>query len=644
VQILPVLTSFSVPSPYSKDAMDGGLWEVCVVVGVGVLLVTLCSGAPMVDACEPTSCSMGGPVIRFPFRTKDQPPNCGYKGFELSCLGNATVVELASAERFPVTFVSYDKQRLHLDPGSCPPAAFLNLNLSISPFERQGNGGFMLLNCTSEVPTTFPYTTSSYYYPISCLDGSGRHIFGVETSAMDSLNQSCISMKTKAVPREFVTTLCSEQGYDPSLGWGTPDCRSCKDGLCSFSGLNNQQVTCVHTPRSGRWTTSSIIGVSIGTFLFIFALATFTKLYLSWKRKTEKEIQNQKKIEKLLEDCKGLNPMRYSYADIKKFTDHFKTKLGEGGYGSVYKGLLPNGTEVAVKVLIRTVGNIGGEFVNEVRTIGQIHHVNVVRLLGFCADGKNRALIYEFMPNKSLEKFIFSKDRKGPPLGWTKLHEIAVGIARGIEYLHQGCDLRILHFDIKPHNILLDHNLTPKISDFGLSKLCSKEQSVVSMTVARGTVGYIAPEVASRNVGNVSYKSDVYSFGMLLLEMVGGRKNIDNSVENTSQTYFPEWIYNNIQRDLEFGLNIIELYEANVARVLAITALWCIQWYPVNRPSMKSVVRMLEGNVENLVIPPNPFVSTASIALDSINQVHCTNLAAISESETEETNGIVIHR
>ncbi|RVW33869.1 Rust resistance kinase Lr10 [Vitis vinifera] len=123
---------------------------------------------------------------------------------------------------------------------------------------------------------------------------------------------------------------------------------------------------------------------------------------------------------------------------------------------------------------------------------------------------------------------------------------MVTGIAKGIEYLHQGCDQRILHFDIKPHNILLDHNFNPKISDFGLAKLCSKEQSAVSMTVARGTIGYIAPEVLSKNFRNVSYKSDVYSFGMLLLEMVGGRKNIDVSVESTSQVYFPEWIYNHL--------------------------------------------------------------------------------------------------
>ena len=126
--------------------------------------------------------------------------------------------------------------------------------------------------------------------------------------------------------------------------------------------------------------------------------------------------------------------------------------------------------------------------------MGRIHHVNVVRLVGFCDGGFRRALIYEFLPNESLEKFIFSRTIKNHSLDWKKLQDIALGIAKGIEYLHQGCDQRILHFDIKLHNILFDHNFNPKISDFCLTKLCSREQSAISMTVARGTMGYIVPE------------------------------------------------------------------------------------------------------------------------------------------------------
>ncbi|KAE8675432.1 putative receptor-like protein kinase [Hibiscus syriacus] len=294
-----------------------------------------------------------------------------------------------------------------------------------------------------------------------------------------------------------------------------------------------------------------------------------------------------------LEDYRAFKPSRYSFADVKRITNHFKDKLGQGGYGTVFKGRLSTDILVAVKVLNNFKGN-GEEFINEVGSMGRIHHVNVARLVGFCADGYDRALVYEYLPNESLEKFIFAAREKDRSLSWERLHDITLGVAKGIEYLHQGCEQRILHFDIKPHNILLDHNFTLKISDFGLAKLCSKDQSAISMTTARGTMSYIAPEVLSRNFGNVSYKSDVYSFGMLLLEMVGRRKNIDDKVENTSQVYFPEWAYNCLDKGKELGIRIEDEEQTEIAKKLTIVGLWCIQWYLVDHPSMKDVVQMLE--------------------------------------------------
>lgn len=175
--------------------------------------------------------------------------------------------------------------------------------------------------------------------------------------------------------------------------------------------------------------------------------------------------------------------------------------MGEGGYGNVFKGTLADvfkrtladGRLVAAKMLEKVHDN-GQDFVNEVATIGTIHHVNVIRLLGFCWEGSRRALVYEFMPNGSLGDLI-SKVDVTHFLGWPKLLEISIGIAHGVEYLHQGCDTRILHLDIKPHNVLLDENYNPKISDFGLAKSYSRKQSVVSLTTAKGTIGYIAPEI-----------------------------------------------------------------------------------------------------------------------------------------------------
>ncbi|KAL5548491.1 hypothetical protein UlMin_003722, partial [Ulmus minor] len=309
-------------------------------------------------------------------------------------------------------------------------------------------------------------------------------------------------------------------------------------------------------------------------------------------------------------DYMAMKPSRYTYADIKKITNEFQEKLGEGAYGTVFKGKLSNDILVAVKILNHFDGN-GEEFVNEVRTMGGIHHVNVVRLVGYCADGFRRALVYEFLPNNSLEKYVSSASGgTNHLLSWETLQKIALGIAKGMEYLHQGCDQRILHFDIKPHNILLDHNFTPKISDFGLAKLCSKDKSTVSMTRARGTMGYIAPEVFSRNFGNVSYKSDVYSFGMLVLEMVGGRKRDNVRDENVGEIYYPEWIYNMLEQGEDLRIQIEEEADAEIAKKLAIVGLWCIQWHPAGRPTMKVAVQMLKGR-EELTMPPNPFASTA---------------------------------
>ncbi|XP_049399200.1 LEAF RUST 10 DISEASE-RESISTANCE LOCUS RECEPTOR-LIKE PROTEIN KINASE-like 2.4 [Solanum stenotomum] len=311
-------------------------------------------------------------------------------------------------------------------------------------------------------------------------------------------------------------------------------------------------------------------------------------------------------LEALLKQYGSLAPRRYSYWEIKKMTNRFKDKLGEGGFGGVYKGELSDGRAVAVKILKASKGD-GEEFINEVASISQTSHVNIVSLLGYCLDGSKRALIYDFMPNGSLEKYIYGD---GSPLGLNKLYQIAVGIAKGLEYLHRGCNTRILHFDIKPHNILLDEEFCPKISDFGLAKLCTRKESIVSMLGARGTIGYIAPEVISRSFGGVSHKSDVYSYGMMVLEMVGGRKNVNEEVSHTSEIYFPYWAYQHVQLDDDLKLHgIIDIEEEETARKMILVGLWCIQTDPAQRPSMSKVIDMLEGSLV-LEIPPKPLLCT----------------------------------
>ena len=321
----------------------------------------------------------------------------------------------------------------------------------------------------------------------------------------------------------------------------------------------------------------------------------------------------------------SISPKRYNYATVKKMTNSFAEQIGKGGFGAVFKGKLPDGHLVAVKMLNESKSN-GEEFINEVASIGRTSHVNVVTLLGFCYERTKRALIYEYMPNGSLDKYIFNKESSNTNcrLPWKTLYEIAVGIARGLEYLHRGCNTRILHFDIKPQNILLDEDFCPKISDFGLAKLWLKKESILSMVGARGTVGYIAPEVFSRIYGGVSHKSDVYSYGMLVLEIVGGRKNFDSAVSHTSEIYFPNRMYKDIETGNEASIlgNMTE-EEKEISKKMILASFWCIQMNPKDRPVMSKVVEMLEGSLQSIEIPPKPYLFSPTRSPQHSTMLHC---------------------
>ncbi|XP_059455388.1 rust resistance kinase Lr10-like isoform X2 [Corylus avellana] len=552
-------------------------------------------------------CGAHGPAIQFPFRLSSQPEHCGYPGFTLSCTDtHDTVLELPISVKLYVKEINYTSKVIQLyDPHNCLPMQLRGLDLSSSPkspfqFEVNDNDDYALFNCS---PRAIVHS-----HLISCLSGPTYHVYAIGDYdgifSIAHLPLSCTKMHNLlSIPSLIIL---DDSDYKVlQLNWSIPKCGDCeaKGKKCRLKNNSSKlQIECFPKDK----------GVILGSFLL--PLAIFALYHLYTYDKVEKE--HQAKIEKFLEDYRNFKPTRYSYVDIKRITNQFTEKLGEGAYGTVFKGKLSNEIHVAVKILKISNGN-GEEFINEVETLGMIHHVNVVRLVGLCADGFRRALVYEFLSNDSLEKFISSTDTKKCILNWDKLHDIAFGIAKGIEYLHQGCGQRILHFDIKPHNVLLDQNFNPKISDFGLAKLCSKDQSAVSMTTARGTMGYIAPEVFSRNFGNVSSKADVYNFGILLLEMVGGRKNGGVTVENTGQVYFPEWIYNILEQKEDIRIFIDDDGEAKIAKKLAIIGLWCIQWHPVDRPSMKDAVQMLEGEDDKLTMPPNPFASAGPVQINA---------------------------
>ncbi|EXB81114.1 putative receptor-like protein kinase [Morus notabilis] len=570
-----------------------------------VLAVASCEGAKQNEWCKESRCGRNGPTIKFPFRLKDtrtRPSDeaCSYPGFDLFCIGNETALELPVS--LPIKYqpfvskIDYELQRIHLyNRDKCGlEEQYLELfiNISASPdsqFIFDEHGGSTLLKCPS---SQRPELVSNRKY---CQISDSNHYI----TALPS--RSTIDYQLPEL------TSCSKF-------WYKPNCMDCevKGKRCRLKkpGNGDDKTECytVLSSKPRKGTSKKYLSVTAGAIAGSFGviLAAIAVFHAYTLDKNERE--NRKRIKIFLEDYKALKPSRFTYADIKKITNHFKDKLGQGAFGTVFKGKLSNDIYVAVKIL-NDIKENGEEFINEVATMGRIHHVNVVRLLGYCADGFKRALVYEFLPNDSLEKYISIAGGANHSLGWEILQDIAIGVAKGIEYLHQGCDQRILHFDIKPHNVLLDEKFAPKISDFGMAKLCSRDQSIVSMTNARGTMGYIAPEVFSRNFGSVSYKSDVYSFGMVLLEMVGGRKNTNMVEENTEQIYYPEWIYNLLEEGEDLRIRIEEEGDAKIAKKLAIVGLWCIQWHPISRPTMKVVLQMLEGGQE-LIMPPNPFASS----------------------------------
>ncbi|XP_038713526.1 rust resistance kinase Lr10-like isoform X2 [Tripterygium wilfordii] len=447
--------------------------------------------------------------------------------------------------------------------------------------------------------------------------------------------------------------------YGVELSWFAISCAACRgEGLCSLENntiiqsctqgycgpihcdfrcklkdfLNNRVPEGIHSisPTIEVLAPVLITRTSFG-FLCLFALVVY-----KWRRK---HLSMDDTLEAFLQSQKNFMPIRYSYSQIKKMSGRFQDKLGEGGYGSVFKGKLKSGRLVAIKMLGKAKGN-GQDFINEVATIGRIHHINVVSLVGFCSDGTKRALVYDFMPKGSLDKYIFSQEGH-ISLSWNKMYEISLGVARGIEYLHRGCDVQILHFDIKPHNILLNENFVPKISDFGLAKLYSTDDSIVSITAARGTIGYIAPELIYKRIGGVSYKADVYSFGMLLMEMLGKRKKLDVATDNnSSQMYFPLWVYHEMVQGKITEVQDVTEEEENIIRKLTVVGLWCIQIRPCDRPSMRKAIQMLEGHVENLELPPEPTFNIEQVPMENVEEA--TNPTWSSLTSVDITESITL--
>lgn len=343
-----------------------------------------------------------------------------------------------------------------------------------------------------------------------------------------------------------------------------------------------------------------VVGVVVSASLSALGILTLVLLLIMIRR-------HRKKLH-----CQALNsiyagtgviPFRYS--DLHRATKNFSEQIGAGGFGSVFKGLLNGSTAIAVKRLV-SYCQVEKQFRAEVSSIGVIHHTNLVKLIGFSCKGDERLLVYEYMSNGSLDTHLF-RSNNSVTLNWSTRYQIALGVARGLAYLHESCRDCIIHCDIKPQNILLDDSFVPKIADFGMAKLLGRDFSRV-MTTARGTIGYLAPEWFSGVA--VTPKVDVYVYGMVLLEIISGKMNShreSNSYADHIVCFPLEVAHKLLEGDVlslvDGKLNgDVNVEEAERACKLAC---WCIQENELDRPTMGKVVQILEGLLE-LDLPPMP--------------------------------------
>ncbi|CAJ1950226.1 unnamed protein product [Sphenostylis stenocarpa] len=268
--------------------------------------------------------------------------------------------------------------------------------------------------------------------------------------------------------------------------------------------------------------------------------------------------------------------------------------IGEGGYGIVYRGLLPDGTKVAVKNLLNNKGQAEREFKVEVEAIGRVRHKNLVRLLGYCVEGAYRMLVYEYVDNGNLEQWLHGDVGTVSPVTWDIRMNIILGMAKGLAYLHEGLEPKVVHRDVKSSNILLDRQWNPKVSDFGLAKLLSADHSYVTTRVM-GTFGYVAPEYAC--TGMLTEKSDVYSFGILIMEIITGRSPVDYS-RPQGEVNLIEWLKSMVGNRKSEEVVDPKLAEKPSPRALKralLVALRCVDPDAAKRPKIGHVIHMLEA-------------------------------------------------
>ncbi|GLJ32489.1 hypothetical protein SUGI_0653520 [Cryptomeria japonica] len=482
----------------------------------------------------------------------------------------------------------------------------------------------------SDLCTATP-KTSDFFAAQFRKDASNRTIYGLAWCLKSLTKEGCTNCLTIA-QTNIANCLSYSEGRAVDAG--------CSLRYATYSFFSDNATTDLAQFLSTGSKVNSTVWIIIGVVGGVILIAVLCSLFFFrrrvvayFRRPPQKQVNTETATE-----LRG--PVDFDYKILRKATNNFgpENKIGEGGFGQVYKGTLKNGKIVAVKKLtLNQSARAIAEFESEVKLVSNVHHRNLVRLLGCCKQGPERLLVYEYMSNTSLDRILFGESEK--ILTWQERFNIILGTARGLAYLHEDFHVCIIHRDIKSSNILLDETLQAKIADFGLARLLPGSRSHLTTRTA-GTLGYTAPEYAIH--GQLTEKADTYSFGVVVLELITGRKSIDLK-QPPEMEYLLEWVWKqyesgNILSVVDKRMEKEEVYnEEEILKVLKL-ALLCIQASVVDRPSMSQVVAMLVSGTD--VDYRKPFQPAFVGVGNRIRGEHSSSVSGSSQSNATITESL----
>ncbi|XP_023900533.1 G-type lectin S-receptor-like serine/threonine-protein kinase At4g03230 isoform X1 [Quercus suber] len=531
---------------------------------------------------------------------------------------------------------------------NCKPCGTNMIPYPLSTSSNCGDPMYFSFNC-STTSGQVSFKAPSGTYRVTSID-QNRTKFFIQVKDVGSLRLNQSLPFNQTTPRNSSSNVLSRVTDDVEIVWEPPlepicnlstDCKDWPHSTCKSASHGKRKCLCT---KSFRWDGTKLSCTQVsspsekGMILLlivgitsVIVLVAISFIYI-WRRKMTKRQENRQidqrnRVQRMLysesyvqdlidsgefqeEDEKGIYVPFYDLESIRVATNNFsdENKLGQGGYGPVYKGKLPSGQEIAVKRLSSVSGQGLQEFKNEVVLIAKLQHRNLVRLYGYCIKGNEKILIYEYMANKSLDFFLFDQ-KQSVFLDWEMRFNIILGIARGLLYLHQDSRLRIIHRDLKTSNVLLDHEMSPKISDFGLARIVGGTQTEANTTKVAGTYGYMSPEYALDGI--FSIKSDVFSFGVVLLEIISGKKNTGfyKSKQAMSLLSYAWRLWTDDKLLDLMDETIRDTCNADQFVKCLNIGLLCVQQDPSDRPTMSIIIKMLDGETVNLPTPKQPAFS-----------------------------------